>query len=365
MQQRPHLDRVEVEGFKSIRSLALDLRPLNVLIGANGAGKSNLISLFRLLNRMVEGGFQLAVQQGGGADAFLHFGQKATERIRVALAFDGDEYRCVWVPTVDDRLVFAEEAIRHRVDRESTVETHLGSGHAESALSNGPGAAADIRERALADMKGWRVYHFHDTGDSARVKKIGDLNDNLYLRPDAANLAAFLFRLRDTDEAHYRAIRDAVRLVAPFFDDFLLRPLPHNENKIRLEWRERGPDYPFLAHHLSDGTLRFICLATLLLQAEPPQTVLIDEPELGLHPYAITTLASMMRSASLSSQVIVATQSVTLVNEFDPEDLLVVELHEGATTISRLEPSQVAGWLDDYSLGELWEKNVFGGRPTR
>jgi len=183
------------------------------------------------------------------------------------------------------------------------------------------------------------------------------------LRSDAGNLAAFLYLLQKTSSTHYEVIRDTIRLVAPFFDDFVLRPMPENENKIRLEWREIGSDHPFLAHHLSDGTLRFICLATLLLQPKMPSTILIDEPELGLHPYAINVLASLMRSASKRSQLIVSTQSVTLVNQFEAEDLLVVDRKDHATTIERVDPERLTEWLEDYALGDLWEKNVLGGRP--
>jgi predicted ATPase len=363
--QKRHLARIEVEGFKSIRNIALDLRSLNVLIGANGAGKSNFVGLFRLLNQMIEGNFQTAIQQGGGADAFLHFGQKTTERIRVRLDFPPNAYECVWVPTVNDAFVFQEERCCFWNAQGEIHWRSLGRGHMESHLPTYGSGSPNIPAYAYGALESWKVYHFHDTSDSARVKKLGDLNDNLYLRPDAGNLAAFLFTMRETHRPNYEAIRDAVRLVAPFFDDFVLRPLPQNPDKVRLEWRERGTDYPFLAHHLSDGTLRFVCLATLLLQPEPPSTVLIDEPELGLHPYAINVLASMMRSASQFAQIVVSTQSVTLLDQFDPEDLLVVELREGATTIKRLEEGELSGWLEDYSLGELWEKNVLGGRPTR
>ena len=173
--------------------------------------------------------------------------------------------------------------------------------------------------------------------------------------------------LQRTKKEHYSAIRDTIRLVTPFFDDFLLRPHPENENMIRLEWREKGSDFPFQAYHLSDGMLRFICLATLLLQPTLPSTVLIDEPELGLHPYAIVVLASLMKSASERTQIIVSTQSVSLVNQFDPENLLIVERTENRgmyeTVITHVDPQRLLSWLEEYSLGELWEKNVLGGRP--
>jgi len=357
------LDKIKLEGFKSIKSLDLELRPMNVLIGANGSGKSNFISLFDLLNQMVERNFIFSVKKAGGADTFLYFGQKVTDEIRISLTFGQNAYSCVWVPTADDLLIFADEICYfHDRSYPQPFGLWLGRGHLESEL---PEKAKEERvaRYVLDSLEGWKVYHFHDTSESAHIKKTGDINDNLYLRSDAGNLAAFLYLLQKTSSSHYEVIRDTIRLVAPFFDDFVLRPMPENENKIRLEWRERGSDHPFLAHHLSDGTLRFICLATLLLQPKMPSTILIDEPELGLHPYAINVLASLMRSASKRSQLIVSTQSVTLVNQFEAEDLLVVDRKDHATTIERVDPDRLTEWLEDYALGDLWEKNVLGGRP--
>jgi predicted ATPase len=360
------LNRIGITGFKSIRLLQdLELRPLNLLIGANGAGKSNFIALFKLLNQMVEKNFQTFVGQQGGADAFLYFGRKNTDRITLSLTFGPNAYSCIWVPTVDDRLIFKSEiAYFHNPIYENPLDRRLGSGHAESELAQAA-KKEPIAGYVFESLKDWRVYHFHDTSDTAQLKTLGDINVNQYLKSDASNLAAFLYRLSKTQPAHYEAIRDTIRMVAPFFDDFILRPSPDNENKIRLEWREPGSDYPFLAHYLSDGTLRFICLATLLLQPLLPSVILIDEPELGLHPYAINVLASLMRSAATKTQLIASTQSVSLVNQFEPEDLLIVELRDRATTIERLDSERLSGWLEEYALGELWEKNVLGGRPSR
>jgi predicted ATPase len=361
------LERISIEGFKSIRELKdFELRPLNVLIGANGSGKSNFIALFRLLNQMVEGRFQHAVTAAGGAETFLYFGRKITRSIRVRLSFPPNSYECVWAPSADDILFFEEETCYYQgAGYEAPYVSSLGSGHKESklpGLANAPGRKS-VATYVYESLEGWRVYHFHDTSDSARVKARGDINDNLYLRPDASNLGAFLFKLKKRYSRHYELIRDTVREVAPFFDDFLLRPDPTNEDKIRLEWRERASDHPFLAHHLSDGTLRFICLATLLLQPVLPSTILIDEPELGLHPYATNVLAGLLRSTARRTQIIVSTQSVPLVNQFEPEDLVVVERQEGASVFRRLTPEQTRDWLDDYGLGDLWEKNLLGGRP--
>jgi predicted ATPase len=361
------IDRIKVTGFKSIRELDLGLRPLNVLIGANGAGKTNFISLVTLLNRMVEGDLQLAVAQGGGADAFLHYGHATTPEIMVELFIGQNRYRSRWTSAAGDSFVFAEETCMFQKPSFSKpFEVSLGKGHTETRLeAEGPTVRPSVDTYVFDKLQSVRVYHFHDTSDSAKVKKSGSLNDNQYLRRDASNLAAFLYLLKKRHPKNYESIRNTVRLVAPFFDDFVLRPTAANEDVIRLEWREKGSDYPFLAHQLSDGTLRFACLATVLLQPHMPSTILIDEPELGLHPYAIALLAGLLRSASKHSQIIVSTQSVPLVNEFEPEDLLVVDRKDGLTTIMRPDPASLKAWLEEYSLAELWEKNILGGRPSR
>ena len=154
--------------------------------------------------------------------------------------------------------------------------------------------------------------------------------------------------------------------VAPFFDEFLLEPLRLKPDDIKLEWRHKRSDQYFDASSLSDGTLRFIALATLFLQPEEfrPSVILVDEPELGLHPYALEMLAALIRQASVATQVIVSTQSSLLLDHFHPEDVLVADRVDGGTKLTRLEPKPLAKWLEDYSLGQLWEKNEIGGRPV-
>lgn len=367
------LDKIEVKGFKSIREMDLELRPLNILIGANGAGKTNFISLFKLLNQIVEGNLQVFVSKSGGADALLYFGQKVTNEIVISLDFGRNGYYCKLAPSAKDTLFFSEESCwgegiydtaSNPVYYAEPYGVSLGKGHKESKLEEETRAVkGQIASEVLEGLKSWRVYHFHDTSESAKVKQTGDLNDNGALRPDASNLAAFLYMLHENHANYYNLIIGTIRLAAPFFDDFVLRLSPFNSDKIQLEWREKGSDAYFNAHSLSDGTLRFICLATLLLQPTLPSMILIDEPELGLHPYAITLLASMLQSAATKTQVIVSTQSVPLVNQFSPEDLIVVDREAGQSVFRHLEPKETESWLDEYGLGDLWEKNIFGGRP--
>lgn len=360
------LSRIQVKGFKSIREMDLELRALNVLIGANGAGKSNFVQVFYLLNQIMESRLQSYVAKLGGADNLLYFGQKATNELRIRLHFDPNGYDVALTPTIGDSFYFSTEQFwYHKDPYPQPYVVELGSGHTETQLYEE--SAQHLTKKAVdyvvESIKSWKLYQFHDTSDSAKVKKTGDIGDNEYLHSDASNLAAFLYLMRETQPEHYNRIVKTIHLIAPFFDDFNLRPSPFNPETIRLEWREKTSDKLFNAGALSDGTLRFMCLATLLLQPVLPETVLIDEPELGLHPFAISVLASLLRSAAGKTQVIVSTQSVPLVNQFAPEDVIVVDRIDGQSVFKRLSTEDITNWLDEYGLGDLWEKNVIGGRP--
>ena len=361
------LDQICIKGFKSIRELVdFPLGSLNVLIGANGAGKTNFISFFNLLNQIVQNNLQVHIAQAGGANSLLYFGQKNTYEIKIRLVFGSNCYQCTLIPAAVDTLIFADELIllHDKNQHPNPYTIQLGSGQRETKLhGESRRQQTSIADHVLEAIKSWRVYHFHDTSSSSRIKQQGDLNDNRMLRSDASNMAAFLYLLRETEKDYYRKIVSTIRLVAPFFDDFSLRPNPLNPGKIQLEWQEKGSDTYFNAHTLSDGTLRFMCLATLLLQPSLPSTLIIDEPELGLHPYAITILASMLKSASQKTQVVVSTQSVPLVNQFGPDEIVVVDRQNGQSTFNRRTSKDLENWLDNYGMGDLWEKNLLGGRP--
>ncbi len=360
------IETIGISGFKSIKKLDnFRLNPLNIFIGANGVGKSNFISLFKMLSKIIDRELQEYVAVSGGADNLLHFGQKTTDSIEIRLMSQNNGYWCKLIPAEGDKLVFlGEDALFHNKQYPRPYAHSMGSGQKESVIYETAKRKA-VAKHVLEAMQSWKVYHFHDTSESAKIKKMGDIHDNAYLRPDASNLATYLFLLKEKFSDYYRNIVETTRMVAPFFDDFVLRSSPLNRNKIQLEWKHKGSDAYFGSGAFSDGTLRFICIATLLLQpdANLPKTILLDEPELGLHPYAITLLASMLQSASMKTQIIVSTQSVTLVNQFKPEDIIVADRDDGQSNFRRLDENEIKTWLDDYGLGDLWEKNIFGGRP--
>lgn len=369
------IKRVEIYGFKSISNASIDLEALNILIGPNGAGKSNLIGVFQFLKRIAERKLADHVARGGYASRFLHFGPKRTPSLRIRIEFESGRnwYDCELAPNAQDALYFSQERFGYSGDKgyqehagKTPSEITLGAGHPESKLDD---EIADRPKGSIAlNVKRWltqlRLYHFHDTSSTADLKRAGPIHDNRSLNPNAGNLAAFLFTLKQTSPAAYQSIVGAVGRIAPFFEDFSLAPDMRNPEVIRLQWKDRASEDYFDAASLSDGTLRFICLATLLLQPTLPSIVLIDEPELGLHPAAIVLLAELLRSASKrNAQIIVSTQSTTLVNQMRPEDVLVVENQNGKSTFNRLSTEKLTGWLGDYGLGDLWEKNLLGGRP--
>ena len=238
-------------------------------------------------------------------------------------------------------------------------DEQLGAGHRESQLSR---SETPISEYVHSDLSSYRIYHFHDTSPEARVKQTQPLENNTNLSADAANLAPFLRRMRETSRGHFKNIEGAVRQVAPFFAGFHLEP-DESGRHLLLAWREQGHEEPFPAAALSDGTLRFMCLATLLLQPTPPAVILLDEPELGLHPAALHLLASLLESTSTRSQVLVATQSVTLLNQLTPDDVWTVERQSGESIFKRLKDEDRSTWPTGMGIGDLWERNVFGGTP--
>jgi predicted ATPase len=368
------LDRLTIKGFKSIQSLEdFKLGNLNILIGGNGAGKSNFIDFFRLLRAMMElplpelnhANLNAYITDGGGSDDFLFNGPKITQQIKIIIKFGHNGYRFKLTPTADETFIINDEARYY--DGGDTGWRELGSGQTTPELlkdkdNRGVAGGSNVGFYVYQAIKSWKIYHFHDTSKVAPMRRFETIDDIDYLRFDAANIAPYLFHLHNHENSVYNQIIETIRLVTPFFDDFILKP---NQNeKVRLLWKQKGSDYPLKPQHLSDGTLRFICLTTALLQPEPPSLIIIDEPELGLHPYAIEILAELIEATSKKTQLIVSTQSPALVDYFEPEDIIIVNRSQGASVFKRLNKSELSEWLSDYSMGELWRKNIIMGGPV-
>jgi predicted ATPase len=373
------LRRIMLKGYKSIREMDLELRPLNVMIGTNGAGKSNLISFFRMLNDLLQNRRQDHVAILNDAQSLLHFGPEVTPQIEARLEFetaDENRQKCIYyirlshelghAPPFDDRLLLAEERIGF----------HQASGGEDPQNLS---LAADLEESHVLDqayrietttmllrqlLDGCRVYHFHDAQSAVGIWH----HDNIFraLEPNGRNLASFLYQLKNRDTALvYQRIVRTIRLMAPFFHDFEFDLLGPNASSIVLNWRDKESGQVLDARQLSDGTLRAICLITLLLQPEEhlPDLIIVDEPELGLHPYAVNLVAALIKTAAHRTQVLISTQSSSFLDYFDPEDIIVVDREGKESVFRRPDPIALEAWLDEYSLGEVWEKNVIGGGP--
>ena len=373
MPKATELDYITIKGFKSIASLDKTvLGPINLIIGPNGSGKSNFIGVFSFLNAIREGRLNDYIRKSGGAEQLLHFGSKMTKEIGFFISFrqEMNQYKLTLKPTTDDSLYPADEWVYYW-DKAQGFPHPLPQ--QLNSRENGQEAGiSDTHAKRITDwvrnrLGRWRLYHVHDTSSASPMRKTAKLNDNAYLRSDGANLPAFLYLLLKKHPNAYRMIRRTIQQVAPFFDDFQLNPDPLNEEAILLAWKHKNSDQYFSVSSLSDGTLRFIVLATLFLQPLEfqPSVILVDEPELGLHPHAITLLASLVKQASRQVQVILSTQSSLLLDHFNPEDVLVADRVDGGTQLTRLDSKKLDSWLEDYSLGQLWEKNELGGRPGR
>lgn len=368
------INNLSIAGFKSIRELKdFELKDINIIIGANGVGKSNFVQVFRMLMAMSQKNFQKFILERGGADNFLHNGPKATPSIKVDFEFQSQSmrsegsnyYSFELTPTPDEHFVIDENRKYYSTNWRSygspTEESRLYDQKDEkSANGNYNGVGHFVYE----SISNWMVYHFHDTSSRAPMRRSEIVEDNHKLRHDASNIAPFLLRLKNDGawRKNYQEIVDAVRLVIPFFDDFRLDVQQLGEaQKVKLSWQQKGSDFPMQPYHLSDGSIRFICLATALLQPFPPSAIVIDEPELGLHPEAISILAELIQDAAKRTQIILATQSPNLLNEFSIEDIIVANRKDGQSTFERLNRKDFSSWLETYSVGELWTKNVIQG----
>ena len=370
------IDRITVRGFKSIRALdGFRLEPLTVLIGPNGSGKSNLLSVFRMLSAIAQGRFQLFVGDEDGPDSCLFGGRKKTSSIYTTVVFGRGRCRYeVRVDLVGNTLLIGsedlvsveqhlEKPISAREPLSSSAVSYRPSGHYESYIYN-QSSLNSFLTSLLSSMKSWKIFHFQNTMHESPLRSLWDVNDNRFLRSNGENIAPFIRRIRLHYPEQYRSIVDAIRLVMPTFEDFAY----HTEatGRVELEWFHRsvGRDKPLGPRQLSDGMLRYICLATLFNQPEclQPNPIIVDEPELGLHPFALVLLAEMLKCAADGRQIIVSTQSADLVSEVSAEDVVTVNHRGGESYFERLNGDHLSEWLEEYTLGDLWRMNVIGSR---
>ena len=350
------LDRIKIRGYKSIRELDLPLGPINILIGSNGAGKSNFISFFKLVNNIYEQRLQSYTKQVG-AENLLYYGLKKTQEVFGSLVFSDNAYTFSLHPKDDGGMFIAKEVSWYRYSDWGSQSSNIEESEIKTSTL--------MRNNYLQQyLQSYKIYHFHDTSKGSPLRSSAKVNDNRVLREDGGNLPAYLYLMQQKYPKTLKRIESVVRSVMPYFERFDLEPQAL-DGSIELVWNDvDAPDKYFSAHDLSNGSIRFIALAALLLQPELPKIIIIDEPELGLHPVAVTMLAGMIHSAAARGcQIIVSTQSVNLINNFEAEDIVTVDRRDGQSVFNRLSKDSLKSWIEDYTLGELWMKSVINGQP--
>lgn len=352
------MDYIEIKGYKSIKDARVELKPINILIGSNGSGKSNFLSFFEFLNHLYDRKVQEYISLRGGEDKILHKGSNNTNHLFIKTEFDnGQNGYSAFLKRGDTGFIFTEEYLIYRGDKGRNIANYT----TEARIKQTDNYRAKY---VIKYLNSFKKYHFHETGRNSPFNKPSHIeNDIFYLYEKGENLAAFLYYIKETNKIHYNRIIQTIQSIAPFFSDFFFQP--NDEGYLKLQWQDKYSSTIYGATDLSDGTVRFIALSTLFLQPKLPSTIIIDEPELGLHPFAISKLAGMIQSvASRDVQVIVATQSADLVNHFTPDDIVTVDQREGESHFKRLEESELNQWLDEYSIGDLWQRNIIhGGQP--
>lgn len=370
IKQHNKLRSITIQGYKSIafdHPFHLDLGDTNILLGANGAGKSNVISFFKMVGAMMRDSLQLYIAKNGSNQAILYYGAKVTPQLQasiVATTEKGDiRYSFSLSYAVPNKLIISAEAIEVLDKDGKIISSHeLKNDYFESALGI---STLPICQQVKTLLSECKVYQFCDSSELSAIRQSSPVDSAHYLTSDGSNLASFLFYLKNNYNSHYKRIVSYTKGIMPQLNDFYLEP---ERGYISLKWIDKSTnDYVLSTDQFSDGSIRYIALAALLLQPEEtiPSVIVIDEPELGLHPYAIDQLSYMIKEASLHSQVIVATQSPILIDNFNIGDIHVIERDEdNLYTIARkMKEDSFKEWLEDYSISELWAKNVIGGRP--
>lgn len=368
------IDWVAARGFRSFRDLKrLLLGQINLLIGPNGVGKSNLLMLLDFLAAIFNGRLQHYVRKMGGTEHLLHFGSSTTHAIEIEVSLGGgsNSYSVQLELAEGDTLFVSREKAKfsgNRPKREAPFELDARPHSTEATISDidhakGQHPALQFVRNHIAR---WGVFHFDGTTRLATLRSTSTLGRPQPLVPDGSNLATFLYYLKHSHTMAYSQILRTVQVSAPFVKDFVLVPFGEGESSVRLNWAHAESNEVLDASTLSNGIVHLLYLSTLLLQPIHcmPSTILIDEPELSLHPLPLNMVGGLVRSAAAyGPQLILSTQSSSLLDGFDPNHVLVANRVSGETQISRIDQDKVTDFGQDYSLGELWEMNAFGGRP--
>lgn len=385
-------ERIRVQGFRRLRDVDLKLRPLNVLIGANGCGKTSLLDVFSLLSASAKGDLREMISDIAGIDSNLttlrgvagekaRFARCELDKQVQTLGYAPLKYSITFKPSKTSYEI-PDESLTQQTDMTKSVPMkHLEVMHGrvryydpnarqlmvpnwvydpwESALSQVPNMYQEpgTFRRTLGSST---HYHALDVSSRAPVRLPQQMREAKLPGPNGEDLAACLYWMREADPDRFETIEDTLRVAFPSFERLNFPPVA--AGLLAITWKEQDVKYPFYMHQLSEGTLRFLWLVTLLYSPGLTEVTLLDEPEVSLHPELLSILADCLRDASQRTQLIVATHADRLVRFLKPEEVVILDMEDGATTATRADELDLDAWLSEYTLDQVWQAGRMGGR---
>ena len=351
------IEEISIKNYKSIKGLIkFPLHNINILIGANGSGKSNFLSFFEFVKK--ENDYKSYFDfDNDRADDILFLGRRNSEFLSGAVALSDQSFT-----GKGGKKFIAEDNRSLTCDAYVNMDLVSNFENEENYFEYAEGI--DLAWEQVSDNT--TQYHFHDTSKWSPILVDCMLNNNDMLLPNGKNIMPFVYRIYRENKQSYSMIVNAIRSCVDDFHDFYIRKNINSDDMVRLEWQhKRDLGEPKHGKLLSDGSLRIICLIVLLLQPIEwvPKLVIIDEPELGMNPKALSLIAELIKQISPQKQFIIATQSPELINLFNHEDIIVCDKNEdSSSSFTRLDAEKLQSWLDDYTVADLWQMNIIGGQ---
>lgn len=372
---------ISIKGFRRLANVQLELRPLSVLIGANGIGKTSVLDVFSLLASSAQGSLNVALGELGGLSALITYDSADELALGISMEIEKDAQTQSYSLAIQPRghsYIIAEEVLHqvHGPFEYNSVESHGGDvryhekgevirptwdhNPLETSLAQVPKVflwPEDFRRRLASST----FYHALDVEPRSPVRLPQPMRPAGLPGKNGEDLIPCLYYLREANRDRFEAIEDSLHAVFPDFERLDFPPVA--AGTLALVWRDRRFSKPLYADQLSEGMLRFLWLVTLLQSPDLPTVTLIDEPEVSLHPELLNLLADLFREASQHTQLVVATHSDRLVRFLKPSEVVAFDsANDGMAKLTWADKLDLEEWLAEYSLDEVWSRGLMGGR---
>jgi predicted ATPase len=377
-------ENISVKGFRRLQHTELEMRALIVMIGANGSGKTSFLDILSMLAASASGNLRNILQLKGGLNEILTRGRAQELEIAISMKVPDAEplrYSLALSPKGLSYEVRDETLTQQRKLNKSEpfkyIESHgldikyfqEGSGllrpnwehnPLETSLSQVPKMYREP-ENLRKSLASCTYYGALDVSEKSPIRLPQAMRPAKLPGASGEDLVSCLYDLRETDQYRFEMVENIISAAFPDFERLNFPPVA--AGTISMTWTDRNFPQPIYVHELSEGTLRFLWLVTLLQSQSLTTVTLLDEPEVSLHPDLLRHLAYLMREASKHTQLIVATHSDRLIRFLNPHEVLICDLEEGEAKMTWADSLNLDKWLEDYSLDQIWSMNVMGGRP--